>query len=273
MLTSWKNVLRAIFKQICATITEKCILSYSLVNITDNLLIINEVITSSLIMISDTAKVIFATNKLMSATEATLKVIWATSKMILSTEENTATLKVIAATTNMILATEKSDHSHFKRCLIHYQSDLSHCRSDHMLLNNYLSHYKGNLGYKQIDVSPWSYFKIYLTHYKSDLGHGRSDHSHFTNYRSPYKSDLSQIRMITSSIIIIWAITKVILVTNKLMSATEAIFKIIWATTKVTLVTNEIIITAILKVISPPQRWSWPQTNWAWPLKKSSQPL
>ena len=75
MLTSCKNVPRAIIMQICAAITEKCILSYSLVNITDNLLIIYEVITSSLIMIPDTAKVTLATNKLISATEATLKVI------------------------------------------------------------------------------------------------------------------------------------------------------------------------------------------------------
>ena len=43
MLTSWKNVPRAIFIQICAAITEKCLLSYSSVNITDNLLIIYEV--------------------------------------------------------------------------------------------------------------------------------------------------------------------------------------------------------------------------------------
>ena len=55
----------------------------------------------------------------MSATEATLKEISAISKMISATEEDTATLKVIAASTKMILATEKSDHSHFKRCLIH----------------------------------------------------------------------------------------------------------------------------------------------------------
>ena len=69
---------------------------------------------------------ILSTNKLMSATEATLKVISATSKMILATEEDTsATLQVIAATTKMILATEKSDHSHFKRCIIQYKSDLS----------------------------------------------------------------------------------------------------------------------------------------------------
>ena len=64
--------------QICAAITDKCILSYSSVKITDNLLIIKEVITSFLIIISDTAKVILATNKLMSATEASLKVISAT---------------------------------------------------------------------------------------------------------------------------------------------------------------------------------------------------
>ena len=60
---------------------------------------------------------ILATNKLLSATEAT-------SKMILATEEDTATLKIITATTKMILATEKSYHSHFKRCLIHYKSYL-----------------------------------------------------------------------------------------------------------------------------------------------------
>ena len=64
---------------------------------------------------------ILATYILMSATEATLKVISATSKMILATEEDTAPFKVIAAATKMILATEKSNHSHFKRCLIHYK--------------------------------------------------------------------------------------------------------------------------------------------------------
>ena len=69
---------------------------------------------------------ILATNNLMSATESTLKVISAPSKMILATEEDTATLKVIAATTKMILATEKSSHSHFKRSLIRYKSDLGH---------------------------------------------------------------------------------------------------------------------------------------------------
>ena len=67
---------------------------------------------------------ILATNKLMSTTEATLKEISATPKMILATEEDTATLQVIAVITKMILATEKCDHSHFKRCLIHYTSDL-----------------------------------------------------------------------------------------------------------------------------------------------------
>ena len=67
---------------------------------------------------------ILATNKLMSATGSTIKVISATSKMILATEEDT--LKVIAATTKMILATEKSSHSHFKRSLIRYKSDLGH---------------------------------------------------------------------------------------------------------------------------------------------------
>ena len=65
--------------QMCADITEKLILSYSSVNITDNLLIIKEVITPFLIIISDTTKMILVTNKLMSATEATLKVISATS--------------------------------------------------------------------------------------------------------------------------------------------------------------------------------------------------
>ena len=54
--------------QICAAITEKCLLSYSSVNITDTLLVIQEVITSSVIIILDTAMVILATNKLMSAT-------------------------------------------------------------------------------------------------------------------------------------------------------------------------------------------------------------
>ena len=83
-------------------------------------------ITSSLIFISDTTKMMLANNKLMSAPEATLKVISATSKMILATVEDTATLKVIAATTKMILATEKSHHSHFKRCLIYYKSDFGH---------------------------------------------------------------------------------------------------------------------------------------------------
>ena len=64
--------------QMCTVITEKCILSYSSVNITDNLLI-----TSSLLIISDTAKVILATNKVMPATEATLKVILTTEKLYL----------------------------------------------------------------------------------------------------------------------------------------------------------------------------------------------
>ena len=61
--------------KICAAITEKCTLSYSSVNITDTLLIIYEMITSFLIKIADTAKMNLATNKLISATEATLKVI------------------------------------------------------------------------------------------------------------------------------------------------------------------------------------------------------
>ena len=71
-------LLFEIFMQICAAITEKCILSYSSVNVTDNLLIFWRGITFSLIIISDTGRVILATHKLMSATEATLKVIWAT---------------------------------------------------------------------------------------------------------------------------------------------------------------------------------------------------
>ena len=82
----------------------------------------------------------------MSATEATLKVISTTIKMILASEENTATTK-------MILTTEKVITASFKRCLIHYISDLSPSRSDHMIPNNDLSHYKGDLGYKQTDVS------------------------------------------------------------------------------------------------------------------------
>ena len=81
--------------QICAAITEKCILNYSSVNITDNLLIILEVITPSLIITSDSEKVILTTNKLMLATEATLKVISATSKVILATE------KVATTTVNL----------------------------------------------------------------------------------------------------------------------------------------------------------------------------
>ena len=81
-------------------------------------------ITSPLIIISDIGNVILPTNKLMSATEATLKVISTTSKKILATEEDTATLKVIAVTTKMILATENCDHSHFRRWLIHHKSDL-----------------------------------------------------------------------------------------------------------------------------------------------------
>ena len=36
MLPRWKNVPSAIFMQTCATITKKCIFSYSSVNITDN---------------------------------------------------------------------------------------------------------------------------------------------------------------------------------------------------------------------------------------------
>ena len=79
MWTGWKNIPRAIFMQMCAVITEKCILSYNSVNITDNLLI-----TSSLLIISDTAKVILATNKVMPVTEATLKVILTTEKLYLS---------------------------------------------------------------------------------------------------------------------------------------------------------------------------------------------
>ena len=86
--------------------------------------------------------------------------------MILATEEDTATLKVITATTNMILATEKNDHSHFKRCLIHYKSDLGHWRSDH------------------------SHFERYISHYLSDLRPIRSDHILLSNYLSHYKGDL-----------------------------------------------------------------------------------
>ena len=116
MLTSWKNVPRAFFIQICAAITEKCILIYSSVNITDNLLIIEEVITASLIIISDTAKVILTTDKLKSATEATVKVNWATTKVTLATNElildteevSTAILKVVSATTN----TDKDNLGH-----------------------------------------------------------------------------------------------------------------------------------------------------------------
>ena len=65
--------------------------------------------------------------KLMSATEATLKVISSTTEVILATKEVTRTiLKIISATI----------------------SDLRHIRSDHILLNNDLSHYKGDLGHK-----------------------------------------------------------------------------------------------------------------------------
>ena len=91
--------------QICSANNEKCILSYSSVNITDNSLIFLKVITSSLIIMSDTGKVILVTYKLMSATEATLKLISVTSKMILATKEDTA---------------------HFKSYRSHYKNDLSH---------------------------------------------------------------------------------------------------------------------------------------------------
>ena len=49
----------------------------------------------------------------------------------------------------MIMATVKSDHSHFKCCLIHYKS--GNWRSD------------------------YNHFKSYLSHYISDLSHWRSD--------------------------------------------------------------------------------------------------
>ena len=52
------------------------------------------------------------------------------------------------------LAHGRSDHSHFTNDLSHYKSDLSHIRSDHILLNNYLNHYKGH----QTDVNHWSHF-------------------------------------------------------------------------------------------------------------------
>ena len=79
--------------------TKKCILSYRSVNIIYNLLIIKEVITSSLIVIPGNANVI--------KVRKVSKVISGTSKMILATEEDTANLNVFAATTKIILAIEK----------------------------------------------------------------------------------------------------------------------------------------------------------------------
>ena len=54
---------------------------------------------------SDTTKMIVATNKLMLTTKATLKVISATSKMILATEKR---------------------HNHFKMYRSNYKNDLGH---------------------------------------------------------------------------------------------------------------------------------------------------
>ena len=53
-----------------------------------------------------------------------------------------ATLKVISSTTKWI-----SDHSHFTNHLSLHKSDFIHIRSDYILLNNYLSHYKDDLGH------------------------------------------------------------------------------------------------------------------------------
>ena len=61
---------------------------------------------------------ILATEEVITTT---LKVISSTTNVILATEEViTATLKVISATANVILATEEvSDHCHFKADLSH----------------------------------------------------------------------------------------------------------------------------------------------------------
>ena len=72
--------------QICAAITAKSILSCSSI-----------------------------TNKMMSATEATLIVIAAATKMILATEKViTVTLNVVSSTTKVILATEEVTTTTFK---------------------------------------------------------------------------------------------------------------------------------------------------------------
>ena len=154
MLTSWKNVPRAIFLQICAAITEKCTLGYRSVNITDNLLIIYEVITSSLITISDTAKVTLATKKLMSATEATLKVIRSISKNDLDHRRRHSHFKSYRSHYKNDLGHWKlSDHSHFKRCLIHYKRNHDHWRSDYNHFQSYLNHYISDLSHWRMITS------------------------------------------------------------------------------------------------------------------------
>ena len=77
-----------------------------------------EVITGSLIIILATTKAILTTNKHISATEATKSYLIHYKKY---------------------LGHGRSDHS--------YTSDLSHIRSDHILFNNYLGHYKDDLGH------------------------------------------------------------------------------------------------------------------------------
>ena len=60
------------------------------------------------------------------------------------TPEITATLKVISGTTRVTLATKKlvSATDKLSKPL---QSDLGHCRSDHINFKSYLSHYKSYL--------------------------------------------------------------------------------------------------------------------------------
>ena len=121
---------------------------------------------------------IFATEEVI---RSTLKVISATKKVILSTDEVITTiLKVIPATTKVILAGEevirwkergtirfipelvhnlasalalraplarRSDNSHLENYVSHYKSDLEHCKSDHINFKSYLSHYKIDLGH------------------------------------------------------------------------------------------------------------------------------
>ena len=73
-----------------------------------------EVITAILKIIQTTTKVILNTNQVITFT---LKVISTTTKVILSTNA------MVSATAKVI---RRSDHSHFKKYLNHYKSDLGH---------------------------------------------------------------------------------------------------------------------------------------------------